>query len=461
MKTAAHRASRSARPQHGVATLVVILVLFFVVSLVAAYTNRNLIFEQRTATNQYRSSQALETAEAGLEWAMSMLNTGLVTDACVASTDVANRPFRERYLSISNSGRITPKGPLDARGAGLSSAACVFNGTGWSCSCPAITDTVAGEGSVTPPTAAGQWPAFRVRFQRVGGTATTAPPLTPKQPSVIKVEVVGCTRADATGLDGCLNFAGQGAAGEGRAVVSSLLALTGGASSPPQAALTARDAVNVDISGGGFSAYNAIAGGSGVTVHSGSSINGFNQLVSLPGSPGGAASTIASDTRFTLAAVTGTGGITTQDRMFAAVFNMRPSAFKDQQAAKEFPSGSATISEIAERHPWRPIWVLGSLAVGADIGTPATPVLMVVNGDLTFTSSSARVFGMVYVRIPSGGANTWVTGGGGQIVGAAVSDNSIQGNGTTAYVFDPEIMNLLRWNTGSFVRVPGSWKDFQ
>jgi Tfp pilus assembly protein PilX len=58
--------------QRGVATLIVVLVLFFVVSLVAAYTNRNLIFEQRTASNQYRSTQALEAAEAGLEWAISM-----------------------------------------------------------------------------------------------------------------------------------------------------------------------------------------------------------------------------------------------------------------------------------------------------------------------------------------------------------------------------------------------------
>ncbi|MBK7062382.1 MAG: hypothetical protein IPH51_18705 [Rubrivivax sp.] len=34
------------------------MVLFFIMSLVAAYTSRNLIFEQRTSANQLRSTQA-------------------------------------------------------------------------------------------------------------------------------------------------------------------------------------------------------------------------------------------------------------------------------------------------------------------------------------------------------------------------------------------------------------------
>ncbi len=443
--------------QQGVATLIVVLILFFVVSLVAAYTNRNLIFEQRTATNQYRSSQALETAEAGLEWAESMLNTGRVTDACASSTDVTDPPFRERYLNISNTGRVTPD--LDPSGNEIS-AACVFNGTGWTCSCPS-----GGVGTVSSPSSTGQWPAFRVRFLRVGGSAASPPPATPRQPGVIKVEVVGCTRADGTGLDTCLSFAGQGALGEGRAIVSSLMALTGGPSSPPQAALTARD--DVDVSGSGFFAYNSIAGGTGVTVHAGGSVNGYDQLVGQAGSPGGPATVIANDPAFTLTAVSGTGGITTQDRMFAAVFNMRPDTFRDQQAGIVIDcpvSGCAiqTIRDKANFNPWRPIWLNGDLNANSSgaLGSAAAPVLLVVNGDLKFSVSGVNIFGMVYVRIPSG-SSRWETDGAGQITGAAVSDNRIRGDGTTNYVFDPDVMNLLRWNTGSFVRVPSSWKDFQ
>jgi hypothetical protein len=48
--------------EQGVATLTVVMVLFFIMALVAAYSSRNMVFEQRTATNQLRSTQALEAA---------------------------------------------------------------------------------------------------------------------------------------------------------------------------------------------------------------------------------------------------------------------------------------------------------------------------------------------------------------------------------------------------------------
>ena len=56
----ASRHVRRVRPTRGAATLIVVMLLFFIMSMVAAYTSRNLIFEQRTSANQYRSSQAFE-----------------------------------------------------------------------------------------------------------------------------------------------------------------------------------------------------------------------------------------------------------------------------------------------------------------------------------------------------------------------------------------------------------------
>ena len=46
--------------QRGVATLAVVMVLFFIIALTAAYTSRNMIFEQKTSANQYRSTLAFE-----------------------------------------------------------------------------------------------------------------------------------------------------------------------------------------------------------------------------------------------------------------------------------------------------------------------------------------------------------------------------------------------------------------
>ena len=456
-------------PQHGAATLIVVLILFFVVSLVAAYTNRNLIFEQRTANNQYRSTQALEAAEAGLEWTVGVLNLGRVDSSCVSSTNTSDLPFRDRYLKVDGTGRIAL--PVDTSGAELSlSAACVYTGSGWQCSCP-----TSGLPSVTPPTGAGLYPAFRVRFHRIVGDPT--PSTTPRQPGVIRVQAVGCTRADASGLDRCLAFPGEvnssgarvdmGAAGEGRVTLTALLALTGTASSPPQAALVAKGQVNA-----GISAYNSHVGGSGITIQAGGIISGTNQLVSLAGSPGGMASTIAGDTTLTLASLTGAGAILSNDRMFAAVFNLRPDTFKEQPAAYVANRNSsspdctnpvctaAEIRTIVSAQPWRPIWLPGGLDVDSagDIGSPGQPVLLVVNGDLTFTSPNVTIYGVVYIRTATG---QWTTSGAGQVVGATVVDGDVVGTGTTSLVFDSGVVSLIRWNTGSFVRVPGSWRDFE
>ncbi len=80
-------------PGRGVAALTVVMVLFFVMALVAAYTNRNLVFEQRISANSYRATRALEAADAGVEWTLAMLNGGRATANCVQGAG-ARRPER-------------------------------------------------------------------------------------------------------------------------------------------------------------------------------------------------------------------------------------------------------------------------------------------------------------------------------------------------------------------------------
>ena len=206
----ARRLDAGRRHQRGVTTLIVVGVLFFVLSLVAAYTNRSMIFEQRTASNQYRSTLAFEAAEAGVEWALSMLNGGRIDASCIPSTNVADTSLRQRYLTIDPAtGVITPNGTLDADGGSDLWPSCVFDGSDWNCSCPA-----AGAPAVAAPVGTGVFPAFRVRFVRASTT----------QPGIVQVQVNGCTRLD----DQCLDFPSQAVGGEGRATVQSLIALRGG-----------------------------------------------------------------------------------------------------------------------------------------------------------------------------------------------------------------------------------------
>ena len=92
-----------------------------------------------------------------------------------------------------------------------------------------------------------------------------------------------------------------------------------------------------------------------------------------------------------------------------------------------------------------------------DIGRLTEPVLLVVNGNVQFSNSTVNIFGLVYTRTAD-----WVTSGaGGRITGAAIAEGGISGAGTPTIVYDADILRVLRVNTGSFVRVPGSWRDFQ
>ncbi len=463
------------RHQAGAATLLVVMVLFFIVSMVAAYTSRNLVFEQRTSANQYRSTQALEAAEAGLEWTISMLNTGRINGLCEASTNLTDTSFRERYLDVDATGRIKPK--LSAAATELS-VGCVFNSSGgWDCLC----GTAGGAPALVAPTAAGIFPAFRVRFQQ--SFAHPGNPLVARQPRVVRVQVVGCTRADAAGADPCLTYTGLGAASEGRAVITSLVALAGGLASPsitlnavgqaieplslPNAALTARGSISV--TGSGLTAANADAT-TGLAVHAGGSVSNVS-VVTPAGTPAAAASNaiIQNDVAaFGLPASTLSASspvFTSSDRMFVAFFGMRPATFRDQQAALVTAPCPLTgclasvISDVARLNPWRPIWVDGDLVGNATtvIGSPANPVLLVVKGSIKSNPSPITVHGLVYTRV-----DDWVTdGAGGRINGAAVAENTISGTGGTTIVYNADVLRLVRWNTGSFVRVNGSWQDFQ
>jgi Tfp pilus assembly protein PilX len=454
-----------ARRQRGAATLVVVMVLFFIISLVAAYTSRNLVFEQRASANQYRATLALETAEAGLEWTIGMLNQGRITDACAVSTSVTDPSFRERYLSINTSTGVMV--PVSTTGTAL----CVWNGTGWSCSCEPTAPTV------TAPSGAGVFPAFRVRFRQLQYWISPNP--TPALPSTVYVQVVGCTRLDPSTGDQCLNFGSSGAHGaanEGRALVQAMVRLTGNSVAPPLATLTARG--DVDFNDRDIELYNTRTTGAAVNIQIGGSVSGDGNLV-LRGPPGSRAALTVVENEAALNALTTLGAWSAEERLFASVFNMRSSSFREQPGAITVDCGSAgcdgaAIRDLAALNPGRPIWLNGNLFVGSsvNIGSAALPVHLVVNGNLQFTatgaivngvvpSTGASINGIVYLRKPSGSSG-WSMAGNGLIRGAVVSDGDVEltSNPGPTLAYEPDIISNLRYATGSFVRVPGSWRDF-
>lgn len=420
--------------QRGVASLVVVAVLFFILALVAAYTNRSMIFEQRTSANQYRATQAFEAAEAGVDWALAMLNSGRIDDTCAATADVDEATFRDRYLDLAaTTGRITPAGVLAPDGGGTRWPGCVFDGTDWDCGCPEE-----GKNALTPPAgAAGVFPAFRVRFVNTAGA----------RPGVVQLEVNGCT---SSLLDECLDFPARGVGGEGRATLRVLVALRGGLAAPPLAAVTVQG--NLDGGGGALGAFNGDTASGGVSIQAGGTITGSPRVGSAPGTPA-EASKVDGDT--------GLSSLPSGERLFINTFALSSTDYREQPGAVVLVCGggcdAGDVRSAAERHPGHVIWAPGNLDLdtGGDIGSPEQPVLIVATGDVTV---DVPLYGLLYGR-----GGTWSGAAGNQIRGALVSEGDFTHGADGAgfdVIYDPDVLQRLRWRTGSFVRVPGGWRDY-
>ena len=460
------------RAQRGAASLIVVMVLFFIMSLVAAYTSRNLIFEQRTSVNQYRATQAHEAAEAGIEWAVAQLNGGRIDANCLeAGVTNADSSFRQRYLGINTnpppdpaSGMITvltqPPPPPPALPPPLPPrrlAGCVWTGAAWSCSCPSNGDPV-----LVTPAGTGVFPAFWVSFIR--GVDIS-------RPGVVQIVSNGCTRLDAD----CLRSAANTTNVEGRALVTALVALKGALATPPAAALTVLGALNRVAAGGGtLSVYNTDVNRGGLTIHARGAVSTVDvTLRSAPGTPGSASfienDPSLSDPILALPADLTTAGRVPADPAFAATFSAWPSMVRWQPAAVRLtcPAAGCTteLANAVALNPDRVIWIEGNLTLeaGGDIGslpnpadlTVAGPAVIVATGNLIVTAAGAgpRLFGLIYTR----GGN-W--SGSGEIQGAGFVEGSLAATAAQSVVFNGDVLDTLRLRAGSFVRVPGGWRDF-
>jgi hypothetical protein len=431
-KRAARRIGRAG--QGGAATLVVVMVLFFVLSLAAAYAGRNMIFEGRTSANQYASTRTAEAGQAAIEWAASMLNAGRVDDNCQPTTDTTKATFRQRYLTIDPvTGEVNRAGPYGT----LWWAACAFDasGTGLNCSCPT--------GSL--PTSGGPsgGPAFAVRFAAPGSLLQGS----------IRVEVNACASYDPAG---CLIARNLGVTQQYcQSGMCSLLSLASALKAPPVAAVTARGSVT-----GTFEVYSTDSAATGITVYSGDNVASDTlTLGSSPGTPrrqsvradDNALRNLPDDSASCMRCT------------FASTFGLTPDVYRHQPAVKEIDcSGGCTASTVNTElagSAGRVLWLQGDATHGltvdgsADIGATTSPVVMVINGPLTMSAgATAKVYGVIYA------SNATVNGG--ELHGALVTPGAVSGAAPGRVFYEPTVVTRLRATAGSFVRVPGSWRDF-
>jgi hypothetical protein len=354
---------------------------------------------------------------------------------------------------------------------------CVLDGNAWTCSCPSNNTP-----TLNAPSTPGLHPAFRLYFKTVTAQSGQGQP-----PGLVKLYSNGCTKLDtnfATTSNTCLLFnpssslgpsVAAGSTNEGTAGISVLLGLTGGLASPPVNALTAVG--NINITGATGLTVNVAPGVTGplfpnnllppspYAVHTGGGTVTGVTATWLPGTPSGASILSGDSALAALSANPTPSANPNANLLFETTFNMGSSTFQNQPALVVLNCGTSacTASQVRNAitlNPNRPIWVQGDLTVDSagDIGSLTAPVLLVVSGNsLTFGSNPINIYGLVFAT-----TTTQLNLSGAALLrGALMAEGDISGSSTATVSYDPDLLRLLRATTGSFVRVPGGWQDFQ
>lgn len=420
--------SQSTHGQQGAAALVVVLIMLFAMVLVAGFANRNLVFEQRSSANQYRSTQAFEAAEAGVEWALAQLNTNQRIGAdCLPSTDPAADSFRARYLSAApKTGVLTPKTWTDAGAANVLQASCVRDGSGWACSCP-------GQGLPNLPAPTGSTPAaaFTVQFAPVA------------KPGAVRVVANGCTSLAGACLAGSPTRADAGAK------IEAAFGVVAGLRTLPAATLTTR---------AGFDAGNATIGlhnpdpATGIAIDAGGTITATRARLTPPAGAPKTGLLVANDSALPALPA---------DRFFASYFGVDKAAWQAQPAVTRVQCSvdcAAVLGgAVAAAGDAALIQVDGDLTLAGPVtlGSAQRPVAIVVSGAARLDGAIA-LHGLLYAA-----SVDWNnTAGDAFVRGAVLSEARYQGNGAPELFYDPLVLATLKHASGSFARVPGSWRDF-
>lgn len=421
---------RCATPnQRGVAALSVTLMLFLAMVLVAVYVNRNLMFEQRSSANQYRSTQAFEAAEAGLEWAQAQLNQGTrLGPDCLPTSDPGASSFRTRYVNyVASTASFTPVQWRQAGRVRALQPTCVRSANGWVCSCPLDGPPVLGVPAGNQPA-----PAFTLQFEAGA------------MPGVLQVIATGCTRLAGACMPGSL------ATPDATARMQVDLGLIGGLRTLPAATITTRGAFDANAATLGI---HNLDPNTGIAIHAGGPIAAALARLGAPAGAAPAGALIGHDSA--LAALS-------PDAFFAAWFGLDKTAWKRQASVVQIDCAAgctaALTAAIASTGDNAMIWVEGDLTLtGALVlGSSARPVLIVVSGNAQL-DGAVLLNGLIYAQSLS-----WnhASGPGAALHGAALSASDYRGNGAPELTYAADRLAQLKGNTGSFVRVSGSWRDF-
>jgi len=419
--------------QRGAATLIVVMVLFLVMALLAAYANRSLVFEQRIAGGYYKASLAQEVAEGGVDWTVAMLNGPAIDGNCAPAANGGTR-FIDKYMQISAADRASKSLVTTT---GLLAADCVRDGNTLTCRCPAPDARTAMSATVV---AGSLVPSFGVR---VG---------TDVYPRYGNFQLISYGCSDSV-VDNCYGGAISADRGRSAVALSEQIAPVGfiaAVPSSPAAPLTVKGTLTT-AGAGGLGLHNTDTTSAGTLVMSGGPAATLldNRMDTTPGTPAAQAQV------FSNSQLSGMNNTV----FFQSYMGMTSSRYRNHPALREVtcPAGGGdcgTALLAAYNAGIRMIWVEGSLEISSNvvIGTAAAPVLIVANGPVTL-SGPMQLTGMLV----SVGDLTWTNTGGltSMLTGMVLVQGDMATNGSMDIVYSQSIATHMRNRLGSYARVSG------
>ncbi len=421
------------RSQRGAATLVVVMVLFLVMALLAAYANRSLMFEQRIAGSYYRASMAQEMGEAGAEWAVAMLN-GTAIDGNCTPVATGGMRFVDRYLTVSAANRYTASNITTA--TPYLAADCASNGTAMTCRCPTANTRIS-----QPSTAlsGSLIPSLGVALPQSGAGYGS-----------YRLTSYGCSDSS---VDNCAS--GGAETRSQQAAAASMQDVTvgfiGAVPSSPASPLTVKGLLTTS-GAGGLGLHNSDPSSAGLLVVSGGAAPVTlidSRMDTVPGTP------------TAQARIFGNSMLATQDNteFFRTFMGMVPNRYKNHPAARSVTCSGDCGTTLANAFlaGQRIMTVDTAMTIGSGtIGSPAAPVVVVVYGDVIITGPM-QLSGLLVVL----GDLTWTnnTAAPSQVNGMVVVQGAMDAIGQMDIVYQQSIATALRNQLGSYARVSGGWID--
>lgn len=426
--------------QRGGVLLITVLGLSLATLAGLWYASRSLVTEQRTSLLQWRSAQAAQVADAGLEWALAALNSGQLSSQCQPSSDSSATPLARWWLRVDpTTHRVQPVAANNAPTAPR--PGCAVQDNGWACHCPWA--------STARSDLDQKKAAFEVRLQASPAVNT------------VILQSVGCSPGQAA----CLRT-GMALAPEAAASVSMVVGRMPHLRVQPNAAVTLAQSLNASPpSGLVWSITTTASPSSSAAIRAGGAIEVTPSSMQALRADGSPAPVVSQDPWLASLARNA------PERRFAMWMGVVPSVFQRYTSVVSLQcpaQGCAdALSSVVSQRPGGTVWVRGTLRLERPVtlGSSQEPVLIVAEDGVVLDPPASQIVGVVVLPALqlSPAAPTPVIAGNGSIQGALVSLGALSGLSGQAWPavrFDPEVISRVLTDHGEWVRVPGGWRDY-